>query len=294
MVHSMTAFSRFQHSADFGTITLEIQSVNRKHLEVQTSMAKELNIFDVEIKKCISKKLNRGKVFVNLSYSLNESSKLFNLKPNLTLAKELQKCWSELSQELKIDCNESLSRVLVKEPQIFQTEVNIEFEKSFKKELLTALNLALDDLITARKEEGQFLKEKLLDHINQVDGVLNEIKPSLKDLQHKHFEKTLERLNKLLNQNMGEDERLHKEVAFLADKSDVTEEVNRLDSHIKQFKALIEKPIAMGKTLEFITQECMRELNTLGAKCSDIEVTQKVILAKSECEKIKEQIQNIE
>lgn len=296
MIRSMTAFSRLSVPLEEGLITLEIQSLNRKHLEITTLLPREFIEFDASIKKGIQKKLVRGKIQVYLSYVPHAKSRGIELLPNIPLAKEIKKGWQEISKHLEIeDKEEGLLRLLARESNLFEVSVAHSFSKTIKAPLFKILDEALDQLIEMREREGAFLKEELEGRIENLGHLVHEVAKLNQNSSHTQQEKLKERLEKLLESKIEKDERFFKEVAILADKADMTEEVTRIKSHLKAFiHALKETQKGHGKMLDFITQELNREWNTIGAKCADHEISNHVLKAKSECEKIREQIHNIE
>ncbi len=296
MINSMTAFSRSSVPVDSGLLTLEIQSLNRKHLEIHTILPREFLEFDSLIKKQIQKRLSRGKLQVYLSFSPNEKGVGIKLVPNVSLAKEIQKGWETISNHLGIQNHEAgLLKLLTRESGLFSTELPQNFSKEMQENLVKLLDVALDSLCKMREKEGSFLKIEL----NKRRGVLLELLKKVEKIHEKNPEKEQERLQerlvKLLDNKLELDDRFLREVALLVDRSDITEELIRIESHLEQFNEVLEDPKkGHGKMLDFIFQELNREWNTIGAKCTDHEISQHVLKAKSECEKIREQIHNVE
>ncbi len=296
MTHSMTAFSRCSENCDLGLLTLEIHSLNRRHLEIQTLLPREFLPLDASIKKEVHKKLSRGQVQIHFSYSPSEKAFGLKLSPNIPLAKEIKKAWFNVGQALNLKFSQqSLEQLLSREPQLFQTQVDPNFYDTLYPIILNLLNKALDQLCEMREKEGAFLKLDLMNRAKEISNYLSKVaglhRQNTLDIQ----QKLKERIEKLLDQRVVDDERLVKEAAYLADKSDVTEEVLRIQYHLKQFEqTLDDSNSSKGKMLDFISQELNREWNTIASKCSDREILQYVLLAKSECEKIREQIHNIE
>lgn len=296
MVSSMTAYSRLSKSVDWGHMTIEVQSLNRKHLEVNASLPKEFLFLDPEIKKEVQKKLFRGKVNFNLTFSFDETAKAFKLSPNLLLAGELKKGWDDLAKHLGIkDKDQGLTQLLCRENDLFHSEFDKSFLTHLKSEVLGLLDESLEDLIKMRRLEGKHLKEELLNRLDNLEKLLNKGSILVAHSSKQQQKKLKERVSELLDTPVESDDRMLKEIAILADKSDLTEEMTRISSHLKLFKKVLdEEGKSLGKTLDFITQELNREWNTIGSKCFDIETSHLVIDAKAECEKIREQVQNIE
>lgn len=292
----MTAYSRLTHMTKWGLLTIELQSLNRKHLEINSSVPKEFLFLDPLIKKQIQKRLFRGKVNIYLSFSFNEEAKALKLTANLPLAKEIKEGWNAVSNHLEIqDKEKGLLRLLTRESNLFQSEFDSSFLDALKKEIIDLLDQGLNDLVKMRDQEGLFLKKELESQVEKLSNLLEKGKAFVKDASKERQKKLKERISDLLETPVDSDDRMLKEIAFLADKCDLTEEVTRIASHLELFKEkLSEEKKSVGKTLDFITQELNREWNTIGSKCFDTETSHLVIEAKGECEKIREQVQNIE
>lgn len=296
MVRSMTAFSRSSLSADAGLLTLEIQSLNRRHLEVHTNLPREFIEFDALIKKEVQKRLNRGKVQVFLSFLPHAESEGIEKQPNLSLAKEIKKGWDQIADHLEIQKKEEgLLQLLTQENHLFIPKVTEAFTQQMEEALNKLLTEGLDKLIGMRETEGEHLKGALKKQLAEIQERLKRVESleeKSKEDRHLGLKK---RLEKLLDDKMQDDERFHKEVAYLVERSDITEEIARLHSHLSQFdQTLAHANSEHGKMLDFITQEMTREWNTIGAKCSDHDISKIALGAKSACEKIREQIHNIE
>lgn len=296
MVSSMTAYSRLTSETAWGHVTIEVQSLNRKHLEINAALPKDLLFLDPEIKKRVQKKLFRGKVNVYLNLAFNEEANVFSLSPNIRLAEQIQEGWNSICLNLGIkNPEEGLTDVLCKESFLFQSEYKEQFLQEAQKDILKLLDHALDQLIEMRKKEGDFLKKELLEKVEILSKMLEKAREFQMKAASDQKEKLHKRLEDLLGTNLEQDERFFKEVAILADKSDLTEEMTRIESHLHLFQNAIERhDKGVGKKLDFITQELNREWNTIGSKCFDTQTSHLVIDAKGECEKIREQVQNIE
>ena len=296
MIRSMTAFSRLSVPTEDGLITLEIQSLNRKHLEIVTLLPREFLQFDPAIKQEIQKRLSRGKLQVYLSFVPHEKSRGVEITPNIPLALEIQKGWELIASHLKIKDKElGLIRLLAKESNLFEANVAHGFTQKIEKSLFKILDDSLTQLIEMRLNEGKFLKEELVARLKELTHLVDQVELLGNKTFELHQEKLKERLDKLLETKIERDDRFFKEVAFLADKADISEEITRIKSHLKAFEStLSESQMSHGKMLDFISQELGREWNTIGSKCSDSKITSLVLMAKSECEKIREQIHNIE
>lgn len=296
MTRSMTAFSRYSLSSDLGLITFEIQSLNRKHLEVQTLLPREFQELDAQIKKRVHQYLSRGQVQVFLSFTAHQDALGVKKIPNIALAKQIEAGWMEIAQAVGLkDPQRGLEQLLVRDHQLFQTQVESGFCEKVAPSIFKALDHALNDLCQMREKEGVYLKEELEKRALQIEKQLKEIEKLHAQKAEEIHKKLKGRLEKFLEDKTLEDERMLKEVAFLSDKADVSEEILRIQSHLNQFaQTLSNTRRAKGKMLDFISQELTREWNTIASKCQDAQMTNCVLVAKSECEKIREQIHNIE
>lgn len=296
MIKSMTAFSRCTKSSDIGTLTIELHSVNRRHLEIQTLIPREFLELDAWIKKTVQAVLSRGHVQLSLVFAPHLNFKTGSFEPNTVWAQQIQKAWTKLASDLQLSQPESgLEKLLVRDSQLFSFQMDPEFIEQVQPLLKKVLSQALDQLVEGRRAEGKHLQKELLLRVEKLDALLKKVR-SLHQLNvHGIKDRLKERLDKLLDQALIEDERLLKEAAYLADKCDIAEEMTRIEAHLKQFEATLSKEQqGHGKMLDFISQELNREWNTIASKNTDSEIAAKVLEAKSECEKIREQIHNIE
>lgn len=293
-IKSMTGFGRSDLQASGIQLTIEILSVNRKHLDINLVLPKHLNRFDPEIRKKIGKMILRGHVTVRISVIFKEDAP-FEVEANVAMAKQYSQGWSRIAEALGMDPKEALSLALLeKEADLFvykETERMGDLESL----LLQGVEEALRPFMAMRETEGAQLKKDILLRLETVKELMRKIEKMAPDAVEKFRNKLIEKIQGLLPLTESTDERLLKEIAIFAEKIDISEEIVRFYSHIEQFQELLEKgPQAAGKTAEFIVQEQGREINTIGSKCSDLAVTKAVLEIKAELERIREQIQNIE
>lgn len=294
MIKSMTAYSRFSASSLLGSFVVEIHSVNKKMLDMSIHMPRDLLRFDIEVRKWLGSSLERGQITLRLSLqSEGVGNKLFS--STLSQLKNLKGNWEKLCLELGFPKQMIDLPFLVNQMQTAPLIESKEDEESVRASLKNAIENALQDLMQMKETEGKALHseiEKRLKIIEENISVL-ELK---KDQPLEHFRKKLtDRLKEIGQQQIEMDERIAREVALLADKMDVTEELVRLRGHIEQFRVhLLSQERSIGRTLDFLTQEMHREINTLGSKSSDSEISLYVVKIKSELDKIREQVQNIE
>ena len=289
----MTGYGRAEGQKDDYTYLAEVRSVNNRFIEINTRLPKAHIDLEQPLKKLIKSYCSRGSI--NLSISIgnsNENTGEWEVKPNLPLAAQyvtaLQQIRDSLKLEGKIDLKSVVGiRDIVKIEPLAIDPANHEL-------ILNIATEALDSLQKMRKEEGINLQKDLEQRIDAIENHAAEIESWHPEVVKEYQNKLKERI-KSLNEGMESDEtRIAQETALLADRCDITEEITRLKSHLNQFKKFFNPNEPIGRKLEFITQEINREVNTIGSKSSNIKISNRVIEIKSELEKIREQVQNIE
>ena len=294
MLNSMTAYGRGCVSRSFGKVVAELSSVNRKFLEIQLFLPKELSRFEHEMRKKISEKVMRGQVTLRLFASFEELATV-RVHPNLSLAKQLKAAYAKMAEELSLPSRLDLN-LLTREKGILLYEEASEDDAQIQEALFEALETALTALLSMKKEEGDHLTKDFLFRLEKIAQFLETIKALAGSAKERIFAKLNERVKEMLGDLPDNEERIYREVVLLADKADITEEMVRLTSHLKQFHSKLKNGDSkgVGKTLEFLIQEMFREINTIGSKCQELEITKTVVDIKTELERMKEQIQNVE
>lgn len=290
MLKSMTACGRGMIEENGAHFVVEIQAVNRKHLDIQVHLPRTLSFLEADIRSRVAKEILRGQVSIRISASFYETPP-YKVIPNLALAEEMKKAWDEVGERLGTK-GFSLE-FLLDSPEILSVEFSISEEKKVWHVLEKALNEATSQLILMKVKEGHSLFQDFSKRLELVESLVKLIEIKSVDAPLKWRKKVTERLQEL-GQGLEADERLLREVALLAEKGDITEECVRFHSHVRQYRDYMEKEGAFGKTLEFILQELGREINTIGSKSQDVEISRHVIEVKSELERMREQVQNVE
>ncbi len=291
LVKSMTGFGMSEAEVRGVTSITEIKTVNNRFCDIKVKMpVQSLDILQ-RIENIIQERISRGTVSVLIKIE-DGNDRISEIRLNEDLLKSYLQSLNRLKEVTQLEEDINLE-ALLRCREIFEF-IKKEEEEGKWESIKSSLNKALDLLVQSREEEGNRLIEDILKNISRMIKIIKEIekeKPeSLKEFQ----EKLIERI-KQLTQNISLDEgRLEMEVAFLVQKSDITEEITRLKSHISQLKRISKTVKPIGKKLEFYTQEMGREINTMGAKSVSQSISQKVIKLKNELEKIKEQSRNIE
>ncbi len=291
MIRSMTGFGKAKYEADGRTYNVEIKSVNHKYSDITVKLPRFLNYLEDKIRKRISNSISRGKIDVFINFE-NYSQKGINIKFNRELAKEYIKELTALSQETGIQNNIN-SLDISKMPEVLKLEDDGN-EEQIEKELLVAVDEALEKFINMREIEAVKLVQDMEQRIKFVSEKINEISEFSAGLVNEYVVKLEARIKEMLKTDVVDEARLAQEIVIYSDKCSIEEELTRLSSHINQFSKLIKESSPIGKKLDFIIQEINRETNTIGSKANCLEITNRVIEIKTEIENIREQVQNIE
>ena len=291
MIRSMTGYGRGNISKNDREYQIEIKSVNHRYLDISVKMPRQLSYLEDAIKKEISSRVKRGKVDIFITFN-NNSLEGRTIKINTELAHAYIEELKKLSEKEDI-----LSDIQVIEISKYPDVLNIQNEQDddkIKEEVIEVLNNATDNFICMRQVEGSKISEDLLKRLDYIQVKVNEISKFSTGLIEEYVVKLETRIKEILKDQEIDKQRLAQEVVIYADKCSVEEEITRLNSHILQFKNLLNSDEAVGKKLDFIVQEMNRETNTIGSKANNLDITNKVIDLKTEIENIREQIQNIE
>ncbi len=293
MLISMTGFGRAEFQDGDYTYQAEIRSVNNLFIEINTRLPKAYVDLEQPLKKLIKSHCSRGSISLTISLgNSNEGSGEWDVKPNLPLATQYIDALNQIRDSLGLQGEIDLKSIVGLRDIIKIEPVTLDPAK--KDLILNITTEALTSLQKMREEEGENLQKDLAQRIDSIESHAAEIESRHPEVIKEYQEKLNERI-KTLNEGVGLDEtRLAQEAALLADRSDITEEMTRLRSHLNQFRNFFNTKEPIGRKLEFITQEINREVNTTGSKSSDITISNGVIEMKSELEKIREQVQNIE
>jgi uncharacterized protein (TIGR00255 family) len=288
----MTGYGRGEADHGGTKISVELNSVNRKQSDIVMNLPRDLTELEPRIRQTINEKISRGRmnVLVTLQESANGARQL---ALDTGLARSYHEAMLTLQRELSAPGEITIGTILQAPGVMRSPEHSIEATAAWPV-VEQALAAALAELLKMREHEGKHLAKDLIHRLKVLRKEIKEVRALYPDVVKKYRSALLERIEKAGLNLPIEDERLLKEIAFFADRSDISEELTRLESHLAQFAHHLRKNEPVGRTLEFITQEIFRELNTLGAKSNDAAISQHVVACKSELEKIREQIQNLE
>lgn len=290
---SMTGFGRGQISGESFTVSVEIKTVNNRFLDVNLRLSQELQPLEGELKRLISSRLSRGRIEINLQY---EKTGEVSYELNRPLISGYLSALKEMQDEFSLAGEPDLN-MIARLPNVLQTKKD-EVDESFANAVKKAFETALDELEKMREVEGKSLKDELSFRLGEIENELPKIDSESASVAEEYRERLTKRINDFLAKSDSQIEldqaRLAQEIAYLAEKSDIAEELTRLRAHIEQFRAIMIEENDVGKRLDFLTQELNREANTISSKSNNLKVKEAALTIKSEIEKIREQVQNVE
>ncbi len=292
MLRSMTAFARVQETSDAGVLTWEIRSVNHRYLELGLKLPDDFKSLEPEIRKLMSQYLKRGKVDLGLRYKLNDAE-ASQVKLNEEIVRSLRQVEQEILNIVHEGSKLSVADILS------WPGVIAESDKDFSPLIalaLLSLENALGQLVQTRETEGQALQELISTRCTQISEIVQQLRTHRPAMMASMREKWESNLNEKLKQwsEAGDNSRLEQELVILAQKLDVDEELDRIDTHITEVEKVLKRKEAVGRRLDFLMQELNREANTLGSKSQDSQTTQWSVDLKVLIEQMREQVQNIE
>jgi len=293
MIKSMTAFGRVEKTMDDRIFVVEIRSLNSRYGEIIVRMPPQLLPFESQIKKLVATKILRGRVEVMIKVK-HGSQAVPDIHVNLPLAKQYYRALCELNRSLEIEDKVGLQTLLSMDGIISAEEPEEDMEKVWAA-ISSCMLEALEGVEAMRISEGEAIYQDFQKRLQSVEESLSRIKGLAPSILSQYYDRLKERITALTQDTVEIDpNRLVQEAAFLADKSDITEEIVRAESHLKQFRSMIESEGPSGRALDFLLQELNREVNTIGSKGGDVRLSRIVVELKSELEKLREQVQNIE
>ena len=291
-VKSMTGYGKGVYEDGQLKLTVELKVVNHRFLDVVIKAPKQFNFAEDALRKAIKGGLVRGHVDVYVNFEDNRE-----VRSEIGCDYELAERYAAMSREIaaRTGVVDNLgASELLKMPDVVTVKVADIDEEELLKAMLSACGQAIENLDAMRLREGEAMKADVLAKTTEVEKIVGEIEKLAPDMTAVHREKVRERVQEYLAGVAVDEEKFVNEMAFYADKVAVDEELTRLKSHISHLRSIVDKGGAIGKQLDFVVQEMNREANTTGSKCCDINVANLVVALKSEIEKIREQIQNIE
>ena len=291
-MHSMTGFGRGSAASEAWQVAVEINSVNRKQAEVVVQLPRELSDLDGRIRKAVLGIVSRGRIQVSINLERGQGA-LASIKIDAALAKAFHDAFAKLSRAVGQEVFPTAADYL-RQPGILDTGAGeIDAEEAWQT-INGALNDALAALAAMRETEGAHLKEDMLARLNVISTFVSKIAAEAPSRLVRQRELLGKRLREAGLDLDPSDERVLRELALFADRCDVSEELTRLDSHFLKFREYLNATEPPGRALDFLCQEMFREFNTIGSKANDAGIAHTIVEAKTELEKIREQVQNVE
>ena len=292
-MRSMTGYSKLSYQDDKYALNMELKSVNNKNLNLKIKLPYNLNFLEGAIRTEIASKVSRGSLDLKIEFNdLRDLGKLFDYD------KEQSKGYMNVLLEMEKDFNEKFSNkmdILVRNLNVIKKNDFEIDENEYSKFILEKIQELLVGFVKTKEDEGNRLKAYFMERIKVLESKVEEIKKFKDTVVSNYKAKLLERLEKIKEEVEFKEEDILKEILLFTDKSDISEEISRLDSHLTQLKLeMNSSEIAIGKKIDFILQEIFRELNTTGVKCNLYDISKLVVESKNELEKIREQAMNIE
>ncbi len=294
MVKSMTGFGRGEYNDGKRNMIAEIKSVNHRYSDISVRMPRRYQFAEDAVRSTVKQHISRGKIDVQISVEYIAESDI-KVELNKPLAEQYIQNFKVLKDEYGVQGEVTLE-LLSGMPEVLKQSSDVEDEDEIRQSIIKATDAAAENLEKMRAVEGEKLAEDLLERADLIKAMVGEIEVKAANLPGIYKEKLRARIDELLDgASVVPEDRLAQEVAIFADHADITEEITRLRSHMDQMKSIInESKGADGKKLDFLVQEMNREANTIGSKANDLGITEVMLRIKSEVEKIREQVQNIE
>lgn len=292
MIKSMTGYGKGQGASEEVTLTVEIRSVNHRYSDVTVKAPRSLLPLEGEIKKLVSRRLKRGKIDIFIN---QEFAGIATAIPTLNhpVAAAYVDLFEQIRTSFPVDGGIPLS-LLVTQRDVIMLKESVPAEEAVRSCLEAALDKALENIERMRKAEGDATRVDMEARLENLREMLAQVEARAPQVPLEWQVKITERLDRLAKDVEWDPQRVAQEIAVFADRCDISEEIIRFQSHLKQFMALFDSTDPVGRQMDFLVQELNREVNTMGSKSNDAELTRLVVAIKSELEKIREQVQNVE
>jgi len=291
-MRSMTGYGSARSEVGAWRWSVEVRSVNHRFLELRLNLPRDLARWETELRKAVQTHAARGKVDVNITVT-GRSPAAVRVAVNLPLARAYLAAWRELQERLSVPGTVDL-RMLAERGELFAVSEQQRGSEQDFETLRNVVERALRNWNREREREGRALKRDMESRLRELERLRRAIAQRVAKLKPQLFARLRERMQNLLQERQIDESRLLQEAALLAERSDVSEELVRLEAHLAACRQLLDEEGSIGKRLEFLFQELHREFNTIASKSADLEVTRHTIAARGEIEKLKEQVQNVE
>jgi len=294
MIRSMTGYGRAETVVEGRPLVVEIKSLNHRNLEVMVRVPPFLSFLEIDMKKRIGNRISRGRVEIGVRLDTEgDAMSGERLRVNLPLIRNYCALLNQVREELGIEDSVSLEMIAGLRNGIYLVDAEIDSEKAWTT-MAEALDSAADSLIAMKEREGELLYDDFVERLFTIEKEIDKLASMAPQVAEDYQRRLSERIVELTNGLDIDEARLTQEIAIMATKSDVNEELVRLGSHMNQFRAMLDESEPTGRKLDFLIQEMHREINTIGSKSSDLQISRNVIEIKNELAKLREQVQNIE
>ncbi len=293
MIKSMTAYGRGEVQQGDIIFIAEIKSVNNRYRDIILRFPKNFQILDKDLRTVISSRIRRGRIEAFIQMENNAEQGPYDLELNVPLVNSYLKVFDQLNEQFGIEQEISLETLCKMNDVILVRPESVDVEK-VKPGFQQVLTAALDSLDMMRIKEGEAIEADFIKRLKLLEGYVNDVDERTPLLVEEYRIRLEDNIKRIMKDGVVDEGRLAQEVAFFAEKSDITEEIVRFRSHISQFREYLSLDDAIGRRLDFLLQEMNREVNTLGSKASDSLISKIVVEIKSELEKLREQVQNVE
>ena len=293
MVYSMTGYGQTEVWHNQSKIQLEIKTVNHRFLDLSLKMPQLLNPYEDRIKSVIRSFFKRGRIELYVTIEGNDLNNQ-GITINWPLLKQYEQALQDIQATYPVTADQ-LIQGLPEFTDVLQVTETTEQDDSFYQQIIDMLTSTCQSVQSMRLAEGEKLAQDVTERVESIEQLVKKLAKQRDVAKEGHYQRMVDRLNELLaKNNLAQDDRFYHELAILAEKGDISEEITRIDSHLTQIRLLLEQPGEIGRKMDFITQELFREANTIGSKANDPTINEYVVELKATVEKIKEQVQNIE
>ena len=293
MIKSMTAYGRGEYQQGDTLFIAEIRSLNNRYRDIILRIPGNVQILEKELKSIISSRIRRGRIEVSIKIENTGEESPYDLELNVPLVNSYFKIFNDLAEQFGLDQKIRIESLCQMKDVILVKPEDVDIEK-VKPGLQEVLIQALDSLDMMRVREGEAIEADFVKRLDLLERYVEEIDKRAPTLIEEYRRRLNDNISRMLNDVAVDESRLAQEVAFVAERSDITEEIVRIRSHLKQFREYLSADDALGRRLDFLIQEINREVNTTGSKASDSFIAKVVVEMKAELEKLREQVQNVE
>ncbi len=292
MLNSMTGYGKGETKLDNLTVTVEIKAVNHRYADITVKLPRSCMAYENEIKKQVSQLLKRGKIDVFVNYELDAAAQSMPVV-NRELAGAYHQLFLMMQHDLGVTGPVPLEYIASQKDvlQVKETELD---EAALGEALRQAVTVALDNHLAMRRAEGEETRKDMAERLDAAETLLVQVEARAPQVPAEWQTRLTERLARLQQNVEWDPQRVAQEIAVFCDRCDISEEITRFRSHLVQFRALFADDEPVGRRMDFIVQEMNREVNTMGSKSNDVELTRCVVALKAELEKVREQVQNVE